>query len=133
MKKAIFAVLAMACSMFGAVQAQTVVGSDGVKVLGGDTLLAVRANGSNAEAMYAGAWQPIADSGGTKVAKLIAACGAACITVDGNYGIAAVAVGRSNGVYCISNKSTIAFPNSGQPIEIADSCAFWQKVKANSQ
>lgn len=109
---------------------QTVTGVDGVKTLGTGALLAVRSVGGNAEALFTIGWQPIADDAArSKAAELITKCGAACVTVDGNYGISAVAVGRSNGVYCINGKSTIAFPNLGQPVEIFDSCAFWQKAK----
>jgi hypothetical protein len=106
-----------------------------VKVLGADSLLAIGTDAFGAtQALYSSGYQPLADDAAkTKLNKLITQCGAACVTVDGSYSIKAVAVGRSSGVTCVSNKSTIGFPNAGQPVEIADSCAFWQKVKSLSQ
>lgn len=129
---AIFAAMAL-CSV---AQAQTVVGTDGVKVLGAGSTLAVKkeSGGTRAMALYGSGWQYIADDGAhTKYGKLVAACGSRCLAVDNDVDGLVVAVGDSNGVYCIANKSSINFANQGQPLEIADACAFWAKVKANSQ
>lgn len=133
MKKFFFAVAAFMFSLSAFAGDKTVTGVDGVKTLGTENLLAVRSVGSSAEALYPnGGWQAIADNAlKQKAAELVAKCGPACVTVDGNYGITAVAVGRSNGITCggVGSKSVIGLPGQGQPLEIEDGCAFWQKAK----
>lgn len=117
--------------------AQTVKAVDSSKALGTGSLLAIKfdsSSGYHAWALYGSGWQMIVDDASkTKYTKLLQGCGSACLTVDGDPDSLAIAVGRSNGIYCTGGKSLVAFANLGQPVEADATCAFFNKVLANSQ
>jgi len=130
---ALLAVVAMS-SAFAALP-DIVQNATGTVVYGAHQALAVKKDLGNARTavLYQSGWQYVADDAAwSKYAKLVTAVGNRGLLVDNDPDGTVIVVSESNGVYCQSNQSLIAFPNYGQAYTIADGCNFWTKVKANA-
>lgn len=139
-KRIIFAAFAIAAMAFGSVaQAalpEVVVNTTGTVVYGTHQALVVKkdlSTGTRSMVLYQSGWQYVNDDAAwSKYAKLVAGVGNRGLLVDNDPEGTVVVVANSNGVYCQSGQSLIAFPNYGSSYAIADSCNYWTKVKANA-
>lgn len=135
--KKLFLTIALAIASLAAQAAlpDVVVNTTGTVAYGTHQALVVKKDlgGARTMVLYSSGWQYVADDASwTKYGKLVTAVGNRGLLVDNDPSGTVVVVSESNGVYCQSNQSLIAFPNYSQPYAIADGCNFWTKVKANA-
>lgn len=131
-----FGCAAIASGHANAALPELVVNSTGTVAYGTHQALAVKkdtSSGNRAAVLYQSGWQYVSDNATwTKYTKLVAGVGDRGLLVDNDPEATVIVVANSNGVYCQSNQSLIAFPNYGGSYTISDNCNFWTKVKANA-
>lgn len=112
-----------------------VVNAPGTVVFGISTALVVKKDtlsGNRVSIRYSGGWQYLIDDAAwTKYGKVVTALGTSGLAANDSVGTV-INVAASNGVYCQSNQSTIAFSTVAQSEVLNDGCAFWQALKAVS-
>lgn len=136
-KLAALAAIAISIAACGgnAQAAPTVAASNGNAVYGAAGALVIKkdtASGYNRIAVrYSSGWQYVADDAAwSKHARFVQLLGANAIPV-GDGDATHIVIAASNGIYCQSGNSVVAFPNA--PAETVAGCAFFQAAVAASQ
>lgn len=135
LRACIGALLAVFAISAHAAMPEVVKNSTGTVAYGTHTANAIQkdtSSGNRTMVLYSSGWQYVADDASwTRYAALKAAIGARALVVANDPNGLVIAVANSNGIYCQSGGTQIAFP-VGQAIQLSDGCAYHQSVMQNS-